>query len=191
MTDRPVLNINVGADTFKDYYFLKEELVDFCKKHNLSPSGGKIELTKRIAHFLDTGEKLSPKPTREKTPQDIGIITEDKLIPANFICSEKNRAFFKQAIGKTFSFNILFQNWLQTNIDKTYSNAITAYYQILDEKKKTKTVISKQYEYNRYIRDFFDGTREKSLNDAIKCWKYKKSLRGDNRFDKSDLIILT
>ena len=29
-----------------------------------------------------------------------------------------------------------------------------------------------------------------SLADAIKCWNYKKSLLGDNKYDDSDLIAL-
>lgn len=28
------------------------------------------------------------------------------------------------------------------------------------------------------------------LEEAIKCWKYKKSLQGHNRYEKSDLIVI-
>ena len=45
--------------------------------------------------------------------------------------------------------------------------AITAYYQILKEKKKGKTTIDRQFEYNTYIRDFFADNKGKSLEDAI------------------------
>lgn len=30
----------------------------------------------------------------------------------------------------------------------------------------------------------------KSLDDAIRCWKYKKQSQGHNRYEKSDLIAL-
>ena len=40
-------------------------------------------------------------------------------------------------------------------------------------KKNGKTKIDKQFEYNTYIRDFFADNRGKSLDEAIKCWKYK------------------
>lgn len=53
-----------------------------------------------------------------------------------------------------------------------------AYYQILEDKKKNKTTIDKQFEYNTYIRDFFHDNKDKSLDQAIQCWKYKKSLNG-------------
>ena len=37
---------------------------------------------------------------------------------------------------------------------------------------------------------FFENNDDRSLDDAIKCWKYKKSLEGHNRYEKSDLIAL-
>lgn len=103
---------------------------------------------------------------------------------------EKHRAFFKQVIGKSFSFNVLFQKWLKQNTGKTYSDAINAYYQIIEEKKRAKTTIGKQFEYNTYIRDFYADNSGKTLEDAIKCWKYKKQLHGHNKYEKSDLIVL-
>ena len=56
--------------------------------------------------------------------------------------------------------------------------------------QKKKTEIGKQFQYNQYIRDFFENNKDKSLDDAIKCWKYKKSLRGHNKYEKSDLVVL-
>lgn len=57
-------------------------------------------------------------------------------------------------------------------------------------KEKGKTAIDKQFEYNTYIRDFFEDNQGKSLKEAILCWKYKKGLPGHNRYEKSDLIAL-
>ena len=93
-------------------------------------------------------------------------------------------------IGSSFSFNVLFQKWLKNNTGKTYSEAIEAYYQILENKKKGKTKIDKQFEYNTYIRDFFADNKGRTLEDAIQCWKYKKSIPGHNRYEKSDLRVL-
>lgn len=169
---------------------MKEELVVFCRKNGLPTSGGKIELTERIAHFLDTGEVLSVSRKR-KSVINIGTITEETIIESNFVCSETHRAFFKEKIGKTFSFNVVFQKWLKNNSGKTYKEAIHAYYKILEDKKKGKTTIDKQFEYNTYIRDFFADNKDKSLEQAIKCWKYKKSMKGHNRYEESDLLVLS
>lgn len=189
MSERPELSLNISVDTFKNYYYLKEELVDFCRQNGLQTSGSKQELTERIACFLETGKKTKTNP-KPKSTVNIGDITEDTLIEPNIVCSEKHRAFFKEKIGKTFSFNVAFQKWLKSNAGKIYAEAITAYHIILEEKKKGKTVIDKQFEYNTYIRDFFADNQGISLDEAIICWKYKKSLEGHNRYEKSDLIAL-
>ena len=54
MSERPVLDRNLDSKTFRDFYYLKEELVNFCRENGIPVSGGKIEITDRIAYFLDT-----------------------------------------------------------------------------------------------------------------------------------------
>ncbi|MBD5459134.1 MAG: hypothetical protein HDR27_11260 [Lachnospiraceae bacterium] len=189
MLERPVLDKNLDSKTFRDFYYLKEELVSFCRENGLPASGGKIEITDRIAYFLDTGKVLPASTTRKKATT-ISTIREDTKIEADFVCSEKHRAFFKEYIGNSFSSNVDFQKWLKNNTGKTYKESIAAYYQILEGKKKGKTKIDKQFEYNTYIRDFFADNQGKSLEDAIKCWKYKKQLQGHNRYERADLIAI-
>ena len=189
MNKRPDLTKELDGETFRSFYYLKAELVDFCRKNNLPVSGGKIELTNRITYFLDTGKVLKTSAKR-KTAVSVGVITEDTLIETNMVCSEKYRAFFTEKLGKGFSFNVLFQKWLKSNTGKTCGDAINAYYQILEEKKNGKTTIDKQFEYNTYICDFFSDNQGRSLEEAIICWKYKKSLQGYNRYEKSDLVAL-
>lgn len=189
MNERPELNTDLDGKTFQNYYYLKEELVAFCRKNKLPVSGGKIELTNRIACFLDEGRVIKSTVKSRKT-LDVGEITEETVIESGFVCSEKHREFFKGMIGKNFSFNVLFQKWLKENAGKTYRDAIEAYFRIAAEKKNGRTVIDKQFEYNTYIRDFFDDNKGKRLEDAIICWKYKKSLPGHNRYERADLAAL-
>lgn len=189
MTERPELDKNLDSKTFRDYYYLKEELLDFCRKNGLPLSGGKVEVTERIAYFLDTGKILKPSSTPRKT-KAISNINKDTIIENHFVCSEIHRAFFKEEIGSNFSFHVGFQKWLKANAGKTYKEAIEAYYQILEEKKKGKTKIDKQFEYNTYIRDFFEDNKGMSLDEAIACWKYKKQEPGHNRYEARDLLAL-
>lgn len=189
MSVRPKLCKELDSKTFKSYYYLKEELLSFCRENDIPTSGGKVELTERIALFLDTG-KVSEPTSKRKVKTDIGVITEATEIEADITCSEKHRAFFKEKIGKSFSFNVAFQKWLKANAGKTYGDAVNAYYVILEEKKKSKTTIDKQFEYNTYVRDFFSDNKGRTLEEAIICWKYKKSLKGHNRYEKSDLVAL-
>lgn len=189
MADRPNLDRNLSSAVFREYYYLKEELVDFLRENGLPTSGGKVELADRIAYFLDTG-KVKPVELQRVKATNINEISVDTIIENNFVCSEKHRAFFKANIGESFSFNVTFQKWLKANSGKTYRDAIEAYYQIIEEKKAGKTTIDSQFEYNTYIRDFFEDNQGKSLSDAINCWKYKKQMRGHNRYERSDLIAI-
>ena len=189
MENRPNLNRELDEKTFREYYYLKEELITFCRENHLPVSGGKLELTERVAYFLRCGKvlKTSNKKKHKTRPE---MITEDTRIEENITYSEQLRAFFVERIGKSFSFNVPFQKWLKSNVGKTYKEAVMAYHQLLKEKKKSKGTIDQQFEYNTYIRDFFQDNLGRSLKDAIQCWNYKKGLKGNHRYEKSDLIAL-
>lgn len=92
MNERPELNCNIDVKTFREYYYLKEELTVFCRKNNLQTTGSKEELTERIAVFLEKGEKIRTSHSRKV--RNISEITLDTVIEDNFVCSEKHRAFF-------------------------------------------------------------------------------------------------
>lgn len=189
MKERPILDRSLDAATFRSYYYLKEELVGFCRAQGLQTAGGKLELTERIAHYLRTGERITTK-KRAVRAVPVGTITKSSVVEAPFVCSELHRAFFKQEIGPGFSFNVAFQRWLKNNAGKTYAQAIEAYHQLLAEKKSGTTVIDQQFEYNTYIRAFFADNTGMTLQEAILCWNYKKKLQGHNRYEQADLTAL-
>ena len=182
------LTNDLTPDEFKQYYFLKEELKDFCRDEGLKVSGSKEDLEKRIIHYLATGEELSEAEVKRQSFEKSGEITLHSKLGENFRCSEDKRAFFEKHIGKGFKFKVKFQKWLKSNPDKTYQDAIVAYSDIQNSKEKTE--IGRQFQYNQYIRDFFEDNDDKSLDDAIICWKYKKSIKGHNKYEKSDLGAL-
>lgn len=189
-----VLLENVSdSETFWKHYFLKEELTEFLRNRGLSASGSKAELSERIARFLDTGKVDQPtlKPVRKAIkPLTSEAISDNAVIPTEFVCSEASRAYFKEKIGKSFTFNVSFQNWLKQNAGKTYLEAVGAYRMILKEKKTRKNVIGAQFEYNTYVRDFFSDNENKTLREAIACWNFKKSQEGNHRYEPSDLKVL-
>lgn len=182
------LTKNLSPDEFKEYYFLKDELKDFCRLEGLKVSGSKKDLENRIIHYLSTGEMLEEPVVKEVSNNSHSTITLDSKLGENFKCGQDKREFFEKEIGKTFKFKVKFQKWLKANPDKTYREAIDAYFEIHNSKEKTN--IDKQFQYNQYIRDFFNDNDGKSLEEAIKCWKFKKSLKGHNRYESSDLVAL-
>lgn len=180
----------ITLNTIHEHYFLKEELVGFCREHQLPTTGSKQCLTQLIASYLETGEIPIVETPKGKKTISPAVITPDTIVEKNFVCSQKHREFFAQQIGSSFSFKVAFQTWLKTNSGKTYQEAILAYYELLETQKQQPTKIEKQFEYNTYIRAFFAANKGASLQDAIVCWKYKKSLPGSHAYEKSDLQAL-
>lgn len=70
--------------------------MEFCRKFNLQTTGGKSELTNRIAHYMDTGGKVYNSKQVKKSP------LMENIIENSFIFSEKYRKFYKDQIGKGF-----------------------------------------------------------------------------------------
>ena len=102
---------------------------------------------------------MNASPVRKRGTA-ISVIHEDTEIEPDFVCTESHRAFFREHIGNSFSFNVVFQKWLKSNAGKTYEDAINEYYQILADKKKGKIRIDKQFEYNTYICHFLLKIKE-------------------------------
>ena len=124
---------------------------------------------------MSTGEELKESHVKQNSPKALTEITLDSKLGENFKCSEDKREFFEKEIGSGFKFKVKFQKWLKSNPDKTYRDAINAYFEIQNSNEKTE--IGKQFQYNQYIRDFFEDNEDKSLDNAIICWNYKKVLK--------------
>lgn len=92
MSERPCLDKNLDSKTFKDYYYLKEELINFCRENDLKTTGRKLELTERIANFLDTGKRTYKTHISRKT-KIADEITPDTIIQ-KILCVPKNTEHF-------------------------------------------------------------------------------------------------
>ena len=95
MNDRPVLDRNLDSKTFRDYYYLKEELVNFCRENGIPVSGGKIEIADRIAYFLETG-KILPVSSERKERQYLSLAKMQKLKQTLFV--QKSIEYFLENI---------------------------------------------------------------------------------------------
>jgi len=197
MDKRPKLNKEISVKDFQEFYWLKEELVQFCRSCGLKSSGGKIEINKRIINFLRTGKrttKTSNQDTKAKSKFDWNksVLTLDTKITDNYKNTENVRSFFQQNIGIKFKFNVSFMNWMKTNIGKTLNDAITKWIEIENKNKNSDKpkMIAPQFEYNTYLRDFLEDNPKLNRDVGIKLWKIKKSLRGNNKYKKEDLKFI-
>lgn len=192
---RPKLDNNISAKDFADFYWLKEELVSFCRSEGLTTSGGKIEIAERIEHFLRTGKvKEERKNSKAKSSFDwnTSVLSLDTVITDNYKNSENVRSFFENQIGDKFKFNVIFMNWIKANAGKTLADAARQYQVIATENKEriTKKEIAPQFEYNTYLRDFLADNPTATRGDGIKLWKIKRALRGSNAYSSEDLKFL-
>ncbi|WP_077310288.1 DUF6434 domain-containing protein [Terribacillus halophilus] len=174
---RPELTRTTDADAFLDYYWLKEELIQFCRENDLPVSGSKMELSARIEHFLRSRmveKKLTKKRPRNKKRSNQPL-SRSTIITEDHRCSQAVRTFFKQEIGPHFHFSTYIQQYFRVNAGKTYQDAIDAWHE--EEKKHqqgstSKKIIAPRSEYNRFIRALFTDTvnRETEREQAIDTW---------------------
>ena len=171
---RPKLEPTLSAHDFLDYYWLKNELLIFCRKNTLATSGSKTELTKRIAHFLDTGERLKPVKVRKASKMPTNF-HKDTVIEKGWRSSQALRAFFKKEIGSHFHFNAVMREFIKYEAGKTLGNAIKAW----EENQNTprEKDIAPQFEYNRHMRAYFGKYPQATRQEALAAWQQKRSRR--------------
>lgn len=104
---RPILDQNISLQDFKDFYWLKKELLAFCRIHGISTSGEKIEITSRIIKYLETGV-VEKKPVVQQIKSSSRfnwnneVLTKETLITDSYKNTENVRLFFKNQIGPHF-----------------------------------------------------------------------------------------
>lgn len=193
--ERPILDKNISVSDFNDFYWLKQELVDFCRSIGISTRGGKIEITESIRNYLTTGKgtkndtQKSKRLSKYKWEKE--ILTRETIITDNYKNGKNVRSFFLREIGSHFAFNVIFMKWIKENEGKNLGDAIAAWNLIYNLKKDKNYVseIGPQFQYNRYMRAFIKDNPTLSSKDAMKFWKLKRLQRGTNEYDRTDLEL--
>ncbi|MCA0456677.1 MAG: SAP domain-containing protein [Chloroflexi bacterium] len=177
---RPPLDLEIKVKDFLAFYWLKAELVEFCRANGLPTGGSKGELTERIAHFLRTGELLLPT-TRPKIKSDGQLPTLDTIINKDYRSSQVNRAFFEEIIGKKFHFSTAFQQYFKDNVGKTFRDAIEYWYTLEERARRgEKTTIAPQFEYNQFVRQYHEQNPNTTHAAAVAAWKAYRSQRRED-----------
>ncbi len=182
MMDRPRLNATISVDNFRDFYWLKVELLAFCRQAKLPSSGSKKELADRIEHFLHTG-KVSPAKSRSSGKSRGAMpmaFTRQTVIGSNWRCSQGLRAFFEAELGSTFHFDKVMRDFIKYEEGKTLQDAINVWQEAKDNPRK-KTEIAPQFEYMRHMRKYFEEHPDSTREEALKLWHEKKAQRKSTR----------
>lgn len=182
---RPPLTSSLSVDDFRTHYWLKAELVDFCRRNGISGTGGKIEIAKRIEQFLQTGKvaasraSISRRPATNPMPD---TLTRKSIIGPGWRCTEALREFFVREAGPQFHFNGAMREFVRQGAGKTLGEGI-AIWEASRREPKGSSKIAPQFEFNRHMRAYFKANPGKSHADAVNAWKKTKAERGRRRRD--------
>ncbi|MEO0558831.1 MAG: DUF6434 domain-containing protein [Bacteroidota bacterium] len=172
---RPALDLSLAAEDFLDYYWLKAELVAFCREHSLPVSGAKTELVDRIAAFLRDGTILRPSPARrpraEPMPEALSLDTE---IGRGWRSGQRLRAFFEAEVGPSFRFNQALVDFIRDGEGRTLGEALDAW---RASKASGPRVIPRQLEYNRHMRAYRAEHPNATPEEVRDAWWEKRGRR--------------
>jgi len=176
---RPELKISLSPSDIKNYYWLKSELIAFCRANCINTSGGKIEITTRIEQYLVTGKcdvRLKKPSSTSNFDWKNGELKLSTILTDNYKNTENIRAFMSLHIGTHFKFNTEFMNWAKNNAGKTLSDAIQEWNRIyvLKKNKQQITTIAPQFEYNLYVREFMAKNKGCKFSEAVQSWNMIK-----------------
>ncbi|MEL7351400.1 MAG: DUF6434 domain-containing protein [Cyanobacteria bacterium P01_A01_bin.116] len=191
---RPELSNIKSVDEFDRWYWLKEELVTYCKENGLQVTGNKLAVANRIRQFLKNGIRETQSTKKLKKANSKFDWHAEKLsLETKITDSYKNtqnvRRFMVSQVGPSFRFSIPLMKWMKENEGKTLKQAVEKWHQLKAEKKsgQYQSEIPPSNEYNQYVRDFMKDNPNKSLVEARQCWAYKKTRPGSNRYARKDL----
>jgi hypothetical protein len=190
-----IINIQTGEE-FKKWYWLKEEVVAYCKQTQLSYVGSKFQIIERIANALDNdlvpNTQLEKRGISSKMEWHKAQLTLETVITDSYKNGPNVRRFFVEYCGTHFSFNIEFMAWMKANVGKTLKDAVDEWLRIkaLSEDKTHKSVIPKGNQYNQYLRDFFADNPDKTMKEARFFWQLKRALPlSFHKYERSDLDL--
>jgi SAP domain-containing new25/Domain of unknown function (DUF6434) len=175
---RPVLSIKLPTSEFLAWYWLKDELLDFCKRNKLRAAGSKPELTDRIARLLSGQEQVSNEPrpatlSSRSTPMPTAF-NLNTVIGTNWRCNPSLGAFLKKHCGPRFRFNAATRNFIHAQTGRTLADAVQCFKQSVAPGAPKQPIIA-QNEYNRHTREFFLANPNANRQAAIDAWWAKRN----------------
>jgi hypothetical protein len=75
---RPKLSKSINLKHFVNFYWLKSELIQFCREQRIHALGSKIELTERIKIFFEIGVQSNQPPLKINRTRDALAPIESK-----------------------------------------------------------------------------------------------------------------
>ncbi|MEM6696860.1 MAG: DUF6434 domain-containing protein, partial [Bacteroidota bacterium] len=180
-------NIATGKE-FNRWYWLKEEMVEICKRSGLPTHGRKFDLRDRIIYALDNDGQVKPtlqkKRAKSKFNWAKAELALETPITDNVSFGPNFRRFMKAQIGNKFYCHSDFMDWVKSNEGKTLADAVDQWHTLEKRKEDSnfKRTIADNNMYAQYTRDFLEDNENTTMKDAKKYWLLKKQLPTEDGF---------
>jgi hypothetical protein len=170
---RPRLTRSLPLAEFERWYWLKDELIVFCRTHQLQTSGSKPELAARIVTLLEGGA-----PSHTRIARRVAIMPHtfhaSTVIGDGWRCSPALGAYFRTVCGKRFRFNAAMRTFIHTGTGRTLREAAACYWQSVASGLPPKAIIP-QNQYNQHTRDYHAKHPGATRAEVIAAWKAKRA----------------
>jgi hypothetical protein len=171
---RPALTRSLTEAEFRAWYWLKQELVLFCRSAGLTTSGSKLDLQARISDLF-ANRPTAPTPAAKRTAGAMpATFTLDTLIGPGWRCNPRLGAFLRSVCGNGFHFNAAMRDFIHHGSGKTLADAAICYHASV-RPGTPKPAIPTQLQYNQHFRDFFRDHPGATRQQAIDAWWRKRS----------------
>ena len=116
--DRPELSRGMTASEFASWYWIKTELVAFCRILGVSARGSKPEVAARILAELGGTQapKATPRRPRGRMAESFSLET---TIGVGWSCNPRLGKFFQSECGRTFRFNAAVRMFIHTQVGQS------------------------------------------------------------------------
>ncbi len=168
MSTRPPLTAALPPEEFADHYWLKSELIGFCRQAGISAAGSKQQLNTRITALL-AGSDVLEKPKARARGKMPSSFSRNTVIGEGWSCSNALRAFLSGELGKPFRFDQFMRDQIHNGAGKTLGEVISAW----SDNRLTgeSRTIAPQFEYNRFVRELRSLAPGASHRDIVAAWK--------------------
>lgn len=170
--ERPRLDAALTEKEFSAWYWLKEELVEFCRAHGVSPSGSKREIEARIVDFLAGRrvDKSLQQKARVTGERPRGVMPREfrmeMLIGPGWRCGPALGAYLRGELGNGFRFNAAVREFIHTGKGKRLGDVADCWRGSQGETR----AIPEQLEYNRHFRAYFQEHPGATREEAVAAW---------------------
>ena len=192
-TPTPMLNKKLCPDVFKQHYYDKNELMEFCRSIGISTSGQKNDLNSRIELYLRTGRIAVVVPiVRSKTPDsEIGLTLEKVVV--NYKSDPVTRLFFEQNCRGFTGFSALIQKQIKQRLADgesfTYGDVIAMHSAFLKNKQQAcdtgqATIVAHDScQFNQFYIDYSHDNSPK-LHAAKEAWMLVRNTAGAKTYQR-------